>query len=112
MLGAVPVTHMPDVLRFIQTYRPGDREAFMNLEAEFAALERHREDLPKGRRSQPCCGTRPSNTLVWESRFESLADIERALAALSSDPDHAALFARQVPYIVDATTEIDQVLVI
>lgn len=82
----------------------------MKLEADFAALERHRGDLPKGSRSQPCSGIKPSNTLVWESRFDSLADIQRALAALSSDPEHAALFARQVPYIVHATTEIDEVL--
>jgi hypothetical protein len=82
----------------------------MRLEADFAALERLRGDLPKGSRSQPCSGARSSHTLVWESRFDSLADIERALAALSSDPEHAALFAQQAPYIVQATTEIDEVL--
>ena len=41
---------------------------------------------------------------------EEAARCERSYTALSSDPEHSALFARQVPYIVDASTEIDEVL--
>jgi len=101
---------MAYILRFVQRYQPKDREAFMNLEAKFAALEQRRSDFPKGRRSQPYVGREPLNTLIWECEFPSLAEAQAALARISSDPEHAALFLQQVPYMGELYTEINEVL--
>ncbi|MFA6109016.1 MAG: hypothetical protein WDA75_09605 [Candidatus Latescibacterota bacterium] len=101
---------MPYILRFVQRYRPADREAFMHLEARFAALERRRPDLPQGRRSQPYAGRDPANTLIWECEFPSLAATQEGLARIGADPEHAALYQAQVPYFLEAWTEISEVL--
>jgi hypothetical protein len=101
---------MPYVLRFVQRYRPSDRSAFLDLEAKFAALERRRADLPKGRRRQPYAGREPQDTLIWEAEFATLGDVQETLARLGGDKEHESLFALQSPYILEAYTEIDQVL--
>ena len=101
---------MPYRLRFLQTYRPQDREAFLAAEARFVRLERDRPDLPQGRRHQPVTGRLATNTLIWECEFPTLADLHESLARLSADPQHGELFRDQVPYIMDAYTEIDEVL--
>jgi len=98
------------ILRFVQRYLPKDRDAFLSLEAQFAALERRRPDLPRGRRRQPQAGQRSSNTLIWESEFPSLAEAELALARLAQDREHDDLFRQQVPYITDVQVEFDEVL--
>jgi len=100
---------MPYVLRFVQRFRAGDEAAFMTLEAQFAALER-RKGWPRGRRSRPFAGREPANTLVWECELATLAEVNQALATLGRDPDHARLLRRQIPYFLEAWTEIYEVL--
>ena len=101
---------MPYIVRLVQRYNPEQRAAFMNVEAKFAAIEQRRSDFPKGRRSQPYAGREPSNTLIWESEFPSLAEAQAALAKISSDREHEALFREQVPYMSELYTEIDEIL--
>ncbi len=101
---------MPYILRITQRYLVKDRAAFMALEAKFAAMEQKRSDFAKGRRRQPCIGGKPSNTLIWESEFTTLADAQAAIAKLGSDPEHEHLFRQQDAYITDAWMEIDEVL--
>ncbi len=101
---------MAVVLRFVQRYLPKDRDAFLSLEAQFASMERSRPELPQGRRRQPLSGNRSSNTLIWECEFETLREAESALARLSADPQHEALYRQQAPFIADAVTEFDEVL--
>ncbi len=93
-------------LRFVQRYRPADRAAFMKLEAQFVALEKRRADFPRGRRWQTYAGREPTNTLIWEAEFPTLAAAQQALALLEADPEHGKLLQQQVPYFQDAYTEI------
>ena len=97
------------VLRFVQRFRAGDEPAFMALEAQFAALER-RKGWPQGRRSRPFAGREPANTLIWEGELATLAEVNEALATLGRDPDHARLLKQQIPYFLEAWTEVYEVL--
>ena len=101
---------MPYILRFVQRYRPADEKAFLALEAKFAALERRHRDFPKGRRSRPYAGREPVHSLVWECEFESLAAAQKGLDRMTSSPEHARLLRKQVPFFVEAFTEIYEVL--
>ncbi len=101
---------MPFVLRFVQTYHPRDRVEFMKWEALFAAMEQRRDDLPKGRRSQPVRGQLPTNSLIWECDFETLADAQAAILSFSNDEEHQRLYQGQVAYMTEASTEINEVL--
>ena len=100
---------MAYVLRFVQRFRAADEAAFMALEAQFAALER-RKGWPKGRRSRPFAGREPVHTLVWEAELPTLAAVNGAVAAMGEDPDHARLLKRQIPFFLEAWTEIHEVL--
>jgi hypothetical protein len=82
----------------------------MELEAKFAAMEKRRTDFPKGRRSQPYAGREPSNTLIWECEFPSLAEAQAALAMIPTDREHDELFRQQVRFMTELYTEIDEVL--
>ena len=101
---------MPYVLRFIQHFRPADEKAFLTLEARFAALERKTKGFPRGRRSRPYAGRESVHTLVWECEFATLAAAQQGLRRMSSHPEHARLLRRQVPFFVEAWTEIYEVL--
>ena len=100
---------MAYVLRFVQRFRPADETAFMALEADFAALER-RKGWPRGRRSRPFAGREPGSTLVWECELPTLAAVHEALATIARDPDHARLLKRQIPFFLEAWTEVYEVL--
>jgi hypothetical protein len=100
---------MAYVLRFVQRFRAEDEAAFMALEALFAALER-REGWPRGRRSRPFAGREPVHTLIWECELPTLAAVNDALAAMGRDPDHARLLKRQIPFFLEAWTEVYEVL--
>jgi hypothetical protein len=100
---------MAYVLRFVQRFRPEEEAAFMALEARFARLER-RKGWPRGRRSRPFAGREPANTLVWECELPTLAAVNDAVAAMGRDPDHARLLRRQIPFFLEAWTEIHEVL--
>jgi len=101
---------MPYILRILQRFHPEDRAAYMQVEAQFAAMERRRDDFPKGRRSQPCIGREPTNTLIWESEFTTQEDAHAAIRLLSADAEHEALFQQQVKYVRDAYVEVSEVL--
>jgi hypothetical protein len=100
---------MAYVLRFVQRFRADDEAAFMALERQFADLER-RKGWPQGRRSRPVSGRDPAHTLVWECELETLAEVNRVLATLGTDPDHARLLKRQSRYFLEAWTEVYEVL--
>jgi len=101
---------MPFVLRFVQRFRPADEKAFMALERKFAALERKKRGFPRGQRRRPYAGREPVHTLVWESTFPTLEAAQAALSRIAADPDHEKLLRKQIPYFLDAYTEIDEVL--
>lgn len=101
---------MAFVLRFVQEYAVGERGRFMELEARFAAMERRRDDWPTGRRSQVHAGGEPTNALIWECVFPTLAELHAALDRIASDPEHDELFAQQAPFIMRARTEILETL--
>ena len=101
---------MAYVLRFVQEYAVDERERFMELERRFAEMERRREDWPTGRRLEPYAGAEPTNALIWECAFDTLAELHAALERIESDPEHAELFAQQAPCITRARTEIYQTL--
>jgi hypothetical protein len=109
-LQAMRRINMGYVLRFVQRYRPDQRTNFMKVEAKFAAMEQRRSDLAKGRRLQPHTGREPSHTLIWEAEFPTLAEAEAAVAKLSADAEHEALFGEQAPYMTETYTEINEIL--
>jgi hypothetical protein len=99
------------LLRFVQKFQPDKREAFMELERKFIELERSAEEFPKGKRFTPYSGREAVNTLIWESEFETLEAAQEALAFLERDSRHEALYRQQVPYFLDAYTEIYQSII-
>jgi hypothetical protein len=101
---------MTFVLRFVQGYAVGDREAFLALEARFAEMERARPDWPRGRRMQPYAGAEATNALVWEAEFPTLTDAFAALDRIAADEEHAALFREQAPLMTTSRTEIYETL--
>jgi hypothetical protein len=102
---------MAFVLRFVQTYRPADREAFIALEAKFAQLEKkYPKQLPRGKRMQPYAGGLPTHTLIWECELPTIQAVNDALAALSGSGEHEELFRQQSPFMTSAITEIYEVL--
>jgi hypothetical protein len=101
---------MTYILRLVQQYHPSSARAFLELEAQFQELERRSPLLPQGGRYQPLLGVEPTNTLVWECKCGSLADVQKTLEQLASDPAHAALFEKQSPYISAMRTEVYRVL--
>jgi hypothetical protein len=101
---------MAFILRFVQRYRADSQAEFLKLEALFAEMERRRAELPQGRRRRPFAGREPTNTLIWECEFPTLAAAQAALARLAGDKEHQELFARQSPYMLEAWTEIDEII--
>ena len=101
---------MAFVLRFVQEYAVAERERFMALEARFAEMERRRDDWPTGRRLEVHAGPDPTNALIWEAEFATLAELNAALERIEADPEHADLFAQQAPCITRARTEIYETL--
>ena len=100
---------MPVIMRFVQRFQADKRREFMDLEKEFARLERE-GILTPGLRMAPIAAREPGNTLVWEARFDDLAPAERALKALDASPGHQRLLEKQIPYFQDAWVEFYEVL--
>jgi hypothetical protein len=101
---------MTYILRFVQQFGPGDADAYLELEKQFKELERVNTSFPKGKRYRPVAGPEPSNTVVWESEFDSLQAIEAALQVIADDPTHTDLYGKQSKYITGARTEIFKLL--
>ena len=85
---------MAIILRLVQRFQHSKREEFIALEKEFAQLE-HRGILPAGERLMPIAGREPGNTIVWQRRFENLAEAEVALKLFETNPEHTELANRQ-----------------
>ncbi len=88
---------MAIILRLVQRFQHSKREEFIALEKEFAQLE-HRGILPSGERLMPISGREPGNTIVWQRRFESLAEAEAALKLFETNPEHTELANQQKHY--------------
>ena len=101
---------MAYVLRFVQRFRIDSQDAFWELERKFAELERQAPAFPRGKRMRPIAGREPGHTLIWEGEFSSLVDVHAALGTLEASPEHTALFARQSPLMLEAYTEIYEIL--
>jgi hypothetical protein len=101
---------MAYMLRFVQHFKPPSESAFMELEKEFAALERGSEGFAKGRRYQPYSAREPRHTLIWQCEFPTLEGLNEALAVLARSVDHDRLFAKAAPTMIDSYTEIYEVL--
>jgi hypothetical protein len=93
-------------LRFVQKFQAHKRKEFIKLEKKFIELEQTNPEFPKGRRYVPYAGREPGNTLIWESEFKTLEEAQKALELIESHPKHEELFQQQVPYFLDAYTEI------
>ena len=101
---------MPFQLRFVQRFRPDRAEEFLELGKQFAALEKKMPGWPRGRRMRPFSGRDPVHTLIWECEFPTLQDAQAAVGTFDADPGHARLFALQSPAMLDAYTEIYEIL--
>jgi len=99
---------MAYLLRFVQKFRPDQRDAFLELERKFIELEQATPEFPKGKRYTPYSGRESTNTLIWECEFATLADAQEALSFLEGDARHETLYRQQVPYFLEAYTEIYQ----
>jgi len=100
---------MAYVLRFVQRFRVSEQEAFLELERRFAELER-KTGAPQGRRMRPVSGREPGHTLIWECELPTLAQVHSALDGLAADAEHSRLFALQSPMMLEAYTEIYELL--
>lgn len=100
---------MAIIMRLIQQYHPSKKQEFQTLEKQFAKLE-HRGILPAGERLAPISGREPANTIVWQSRFDSLAAAERALKVIAESPEHTELASKQHPLFQQSWVEFYEVL--
>jgi len=97
------------LLRLVQQFDHSKKKEFIDLEKQFAALER-RGVLPKGERLTPISSRDPANTLIWQARFESLSAAEAALKLFDANPEHTELTVRQAPLFKDAWIEFYELL--
>ena len=95
-------------LRFVQRFRAENEEAFMDLEKQFAALERNNPAFPEGRRYRPYIGCEPTNTLIWECEFPTLDKVTAALQVIEASSDHDSLLgkAKDIAFYEDGYVEI------
>ena len=93
-------------LRFVQKFEQANTDVFMELEKEFARLEREIPEFPKGRRWVPYLGGGMMNTLIWEADFPTLQRAIDAKLFFERDTRHEELFAKQVKLFIESTVEI------
>jgi hypothetical protein len=101
---------MAYMLRFVQRFRIAEEHSFLDLEKQFAALERANPSMPQGTRMRPVSGREPVHTLIWECRFASLQEVNGALETLGKSEEHTRLFAQQSPLMLESYTEIYELL--
>lgn len=95
---------MAVIMRLVQQFDHSRKREFIDLEKQFAILER-RGILPKGERLTPISSRDPGNTLIWQARFESLSAAEAALKLFDTNPEHIELALKQAPLFQDAWVE-------
>jgi hypothetical protein len=100
---------MAIMLRLVQQYLPSHKQQFHAWEKQFAELE-HQGILPQGERFAPISGREPANTVVWQSRFDSLAAAEKALKEIENSPEHTELAVKQHPLFQQSWIEFYEVL--
>lgn len=97
-------------LRFVQKFQESHRKEFLELEAQFLALEKRYPEFPKGKRYLPYATRESNNTFIWESEFPTLQKAQDVLSFLKTDPRHDELFTIQSKYFLDSYTEIYETL--
>lgn len=100
---------MAIILRLVQRFQHSKKDEFMALEKEFAQLE-HRGILPRGERLMPISGRDPGNTIIWQRRFESLAEAEKALKLFETNAEHTELANKQKHFFEGTWTEFYEVM--
>ena len=100
---------MAVMIRIVQQFHPALREEFIKLEKQFAELE-HRGILPRGERMAPIAGRDPTNSIVWQGRFDNMAAANAALKLFESNPEHTELAKKQVPAFQSSWVELYEVL--
>ena len=101
---------MAYMLRFVQRFRISEEKAFLDLEKQFAELERAKPTMPQGTRMRPVSGREPGHTLIWECQFATMNELNGALEALAHSEEHGVLFAQQSPLMTESYTEIYELL--
>jgi len=97
------------LLRLVQQFHASQKQQFMQLEKEFAEVEK-RGFWPRGERLTPISSRDPGNTLIWQCRFDNLAAAEAALKAIEQSPEHTELVNQQMNYFKDTWIEFYEIL--
>jgi hypothetical protein len=97
------------ILRLVQRFQHAKSDEFIALEKGFSQLE-HRGILPRGERLIPISGREPKNTLIWQRRFESLAEAEAALKLFDTNPEHTELANKQKHFFEDMWVEFYEIV--
>ena len=100
---------MAIILRLVQRFQHSKGDEFMRLEKEFSQLER-RGILPRGERLIPISGREPRNTVIWQRRFESLAEAEAALELFDANPEHTELAEKQKHFFESTWVEFYEIV--
>ncbi len=100
---------MTVMMRIVQQFQPAKRAQFMELERQFAALERSGA-LPRGERMIPISGRDPGNTLIWQCRFTDLSAAQAALRLMESSSEHTQLADQQLSWFYDSWVELYEIL--
>lgn len=100
---------MAVMMRLIQQYQHSKKQAFHALEKQFAELE-YRGLLPRGERLAPISSREPDNTVIWQSRFDSLCAAEAALKQIQDSVEHTELASKQHPMFQQSWVEFYEVL--
>lgn len=100
---------MPYKLRFVQNIDQKNKLEFLEIEMKFIEFEKNNPQLPKGKRYLPVSGRLPSNTLIWECEFETLAELTAQFEAIYDHPVHEELLKSQIPFMMDSYAEIYEV---
>ena len=101
---------MSYMLRFVQRFRMSEEKVFLDLEKQFAELERAKPAMPQGTRMRPVSGREPGHTLIWECQFATMNELNGALETLAHSDEHTRLFALQSPLITESYTETYELL--
>lgn len=86
-------------LQFIQEFAEGYANEFLELESQFAILEKE-EGFPIGKRYVGCIGPTSENTFIWEAEFPTLEDAIAALQKIKGNDRHEDLFQKQNKFFV------------
>ena len=99
---------MAIVLRLVQRFQAAKKQEFIDLEKQFAELER-RGLLPKGERLLSLSGRDPGNTLIWQRQFPDLTAVQEFLQQIEASPEHTELAKKQAPFFEGTWLELWEV---